>query len=76
LKEFLEILVKALVSDPGRVTITEDRDGDETLLEIDVDKADRGRVIGKKGRTIDALRVVLQAVGDRKGLFVDVEVVD
>jgi predicted RNA-binding protein YlqC (UPF0109 family) len=75
-KELLETLVSALVSDPTHVRIVEHRDGDESLFEIDVDPKDRGRVIGKRGRTVEALRVLLSAAGDRKGLVVDVEVLD
>jgi predicted RNA-binding protein YlqC (UPF0109 family) len=75
-KELLETLVSALVSDPSRVVVVEHREGEETIFEIDVDPPDRGRVIGKRGRTVDALRVLLAAAGDRKGRIVDVEVLD
>jgi predicted RNA-binding protein YlqC (UPF0109 family) len=75
-KELLEILVCGLVSDPTHVRIVEQRDGEESVFEVDCDPADRGRVIGKRGRTVEALRVLLSAVGERKGRTVDVEVLD
>ena len=76
MKELLETIVKALVDDPSTVFVTEEREGDEIIFEIDCDPDDRGRVIGRKGRTIEALRALLGATGERKGQIVDVEVMD
>jgi predicted RNA-binding protein YlqC (UPF0109 family) len=76
MKELLEMLVHALVDKPNLVQVTEHLEGDESIYEIECDQADKGRIIGKRGRTIDALRALLGAVGDRRGQVVDVEVLD
>jgi predicted RNA-binding protein YlqC (UPF0109 family) len=75
-KALLETLVRALVQDPSRVEVVEHTEGEEILFEIDVNPSDRGRVIGRKGRTVEALRALLGAAGDRRGKFVDLEVLD
>lgn len=76
MKELVETLVRALVQEPEKVSVTEQREGEDIIYEIDCDPSDRGRVIGKKGRTIDALRTLVAATGERKGLVVDLEVMD
>jgi predicted RNA-binding protein YlqC (UPF0109 family) len=76
MKELLEMLVLALVDKPDDVQLSEHREEDETIFEIDCDPSDRGRIIGKRGRTIDALRALMGAAGDRRGEIVDVEVLD
>ena len=76
MKELLETIVRALVDDPLTVHVTEERDGEAIIFEIDCDPEDRGRVIGRKGRTIEALRALLGATGERRGQIVDVEVLD
>ena len=72
----LETLARELVDDPGRVSVTERVDGDVVRLSLRVAQADRGRVIGRGGRTADALRALLGAVAQRNGKTCSVEVVD
>ena len=56
-------LIKRLVSQPDEVEVVE-KPGDETnVFEVKVAKEDMGRVIGKKGRIIDALRTIVFAFG-------------
>jgi predicted RNA-binding protein YlqC (UPF0109 family) len=69
-------LVRELVHEPGRVQVRERRDGQSVLLEIGVDTDDRGRVIGRGGRTVDALRTVLDAVARWQGRSCRVEILD
>ncbi|HET7293528.1 MAG TPA: KH domain-containing protein [Vicinamibacteria bacterium] len=76
LKELLETFARALVSRPGEVRVTQIEDEEGILLELEVAEEDKGRVIGRRGRTADALRTVLDAVAERQGTQCDVEVVD
>ena len=62
-RELVEYIAKALVDNPDAVEVTES-DRDENTLELRVDTEDRGKVIGRKGRTAHAIRVLLSATND------------
>lgn len=60
-QKLVEGLVKALVENPDQVLI-KPIEGDSTIvLEVQVNQEDTGKVIGKKGRTINALRTIVRA---------------
>jgi len=67
LKELLAALARALVTEPEQVAVHESEERGRTLLELEVSPGDRGRVIGRGGRTAAALRTVLDAVAARNG---------
>ena len=71
MKAAVEMIVKALVDDVEAVDVREiDRNG-TTLLEVRVAPTDMGKVIGKQGRTVRALRSLAHAVSlKRKHRFV------
>ncbi len=74
MKELLQALAEELVDDPDGVEVRErERDG-VVELELSVSRDDRGRVIGQRGRTADALRDVLEAVAARRGQSVTLEI--
>ncbi len=75
LKEFLEASIRALVDDQQAVSITEERNGSMLKYTIQVAESDRGRVIGKQGRIVNALRTVAQAVGSKNRVRVQVIVI-
>jgi predicted RNA-binding protein YlqC (UPF0109 family) len=75
LLHFLEASVRALVEDQQAVQIQEERNGSRLRYTIYVADGDRGRVIGKQGRIINALRTVAQAVGAKNRLRVQVIVI-
>jgi len=63
MRETIEMVVKALVDDPAGVEVREvERDG-TTRIEIRVAQPDMGKVIGKQGRTVRALRSLVYAGG-------------
>lgn len=66
MKALLEELIKKLVDSPDAVKIDEKIDSDVIRLKIKVDPADVGKVIGKKGQTISALRTYFKAVGAKE----------
>jgi hypothetical protein len=76
MQAYLEFVVKGLVQRPEAVTVTPvDRDG-ITIYELRVDPADVGKVIGRQGMTIHAIRSLLQAGSARKGLRCSVDIVE
>jgi uncharacterized protein len=77
LKELLEFLARTLVDEPDQVEVEEFEEDDETIvLELHVAEPDRGKVIGRHGRTVKALRGIMRAGGTKEGKRVLVEVVD
>ena len=71
-KELVEYVVKQLVNKPDAASVSVSKVNDTTLLEISVDEADRGKVIGRSGQTIKALRMLVSAiVSDDKKVMVD-----
>ena len=76
MKQLLAELARGLVDEPERVRVIEHAEDGGVFLELEVAPADRGRVIGKHGRTADALRTLLDAVARQRGMHCDVEVVD
>ena len=75
MKEMLTLFAQGLVKDAARVSVRERSEGNVVRFEIEVAPQDRGRVIGRGGRTVEALRTVLQAVAARRGMSYSLEVV-
>lgn len=65
LKELIEYVARALVDIPEKVVVNEVVGEQTTVIELDVDSTDRGKVIGKQGKTARALRVILNAASTK-----------
>jgi len=76
LKELLEYLAKSLVNDPDDVHVVVTETDTTVVLELSVAKDDIGKVIGKQGRIVRALRTIVKASAARDGKRVIVEIVD
>ncbi len=64
MKEAVELIVRALVQDAESVDVREiERDRTTTIIELRVAQTDMGKVIGRQGRTVKALRSLLHAAG-------------
>jgi predicted RNA-binding protein YlqC (UPF0109 family) len=74
--QLLEFLVRSLVDEPGVVTVETVEEDDATVLELRVADDDAGQVIGRRGRTIGALRTVMRAAGASQDRRVLVDLVD
>lgn len=70
-KNIVEYLVKEIVEKPESVIVQETKKGDLDVIEITVDPSDRGKVIGREGQTIKALRVLINTIliSDKKILI-------
>ncbi|MBW6458506.1 MAG: KH domain-containing protein [FCB group bacterium] len=67
MKEFVESIVKRLVDNPDEVEVTKVESENNTIYELRVAQGDLGKVIGKHGRTAQALRTLLTAVSAKAG---------
>jgi uncharacterized protein len=76
MQEFLEYIVKGLVQNPGAVTITPVEHGGSTVYELRLDPSDVGKIIGRQGATINAIRSLLMAGSAKKGVRCSVEIVE
>jgi predicted RNA-binding protein YlqC (UPF0109 family) len=63
MKTLVEYIVTALVDEPDQILIAERSGRNTTIIELAVAKEDIGKVIGKEGRTINAIRTILNAAG-------------
>ena len=75
MKHLLEVIAKALVDQPDKVTVTEKETADAVVLELHVAEGDMGKVIGKQGRIAKAIRSVVKAASSKDNKRVDVEIV-
>jgi predicted RNA-binding protein YlqC (UPF0109 family) len=75
-QQFVEYIVKSLVSKPDEVSIERRIDEKGVLLELTVDPEDLGRVIGKRGATAQSLRTLLRALGTKNDARYNLKIVD
>jgi predicted RNA-binding protein YlqC (UPF0109 family) len=76
MKAILEAIVKSLVDAPQEVCITEIA-GDKTVIfELRCNAKDVGKIIGKSGKTVGAMRTLLNSIAAREGRKAILEVVD
>lgn len=75
-QQFVEYIVKSLVSKPEAVIIERRIDEKGVLLELTVDPEDLGRVIGKRGATAQSLRTLLRALGTKNDARYNLKIVD
>ena len=76
MKELLTYIVRSLVDKPDEVSVAEREEYGETIYEVRVADGDMGKVIGRQGRVVREIRILMKAVAQRKGKKVSVEVLD
>ena len=76
MQEFLEYVVKGLVQHPEAVSVTPVERAGATVYELRMDSADVGKIIGRQGVTINAIRSLLLAGSAKKGIRCSVEIVE
>mgnify|MGYP003590575029 CR=1 FL=1 len=75
-QQFVEYIVKSLVSNPDAVVVTRTIDEKGVLLELTVDPEDLGRVIGKRGSTAQSIRSLLRALGTKNDARYNLKIID
>ena len=76
MKELLTYIIQSLVDNPDKVTVDEHEDRSGTVFEVRVADGDMGKVIGRQGRIVRQIRVLMKAVAQRQGKKVSVEILD
>lgn len=77
MKEFIEYIVKQLVDKPEQVKVEETNSDQNTFeIKIEVDKNDIGKVVGKQGKNVNALRTLLTAVAAKEKHRATLQVVE
>ena len=76
MKEFLAYIVKNLVDKPEEVHLKEVQGTNTIIYELTVAKGDIGKIIGKEGRTIKAIRTLLVSVASRDNVKVSLEIME
>lgn len=73
-KEFLEYMVKAIVSNPDKVSVDRTVDEMGVLLTLKIDPSDMGYVIGRRGQTAQAIRTLLKIVGAKNQARINLKI--
>lgn len=76
MQAFVEYVVKGLVDRPDAVTVTPVERNGMTIYELRLHPTDAGKVIGREGATIQAIRALLQVGGAKQGLRCALELVE
>lgn len=76
MKEFIEYVVKHLIKNPESLSIEIVENDDKLVFQIRVKDSDLGQVIGRKGRTVFALRILVNALAAKEGKRAIVEILE
>ena len=76
MEELIEFMAKAMVDNPQQVEVTEIAGRDTSVFELKVAKEDIGKIIGKKGRNAQAMRLILNAASAKLRKRVVLEIID
>lgn len=75
-KDFLEFVVKSIVTQPDQVEVTRTVDSMGVLLTLKVGKDDMGKVIGRSGQTAKSIRILLRVIGSKTNTRVNMKIVE
>ncbi|MDH3555597.1 MAG: KH domain-containing protein [Deltaproteobacteria bacterium] len=76
MKELVEFMAKALVDNPAQVEVTEIAGRDTSVIQLKTAKEDIGKIIGKKGRNAQAMRIILNAASGKLRKHVVLDIID
>jgi predicted RNA-binding protein YlqC (UPF0109 family) len=76
MKEAVEKIVKGIVENPDSVEVSEIADGKNVKIEVRVADGDMGRIIGREGRTVKAIRSLLFFAGQKQGKRFQLDLID
>ena len=74
MRDMVEYVAKALVSNPDAVEVTQEEKGNRIVLHLQVDDGDKGKVIGRSGRVAESLRSLLRVAAVKANTRVLLEI--
>ena len=74
MKELVEYIAKAIADNPDAVVVTETEEEDRVLIRLEVAPEDKGKVIGREGRVVQAIRTLLRVAAVKKGTRATLEI--
>ena len=75
-EQFVDFVVRSLVDHPESVHVTTEQNDRAMLIKVTCEKKDIGKIIGRQGKTISAIRALANGAGGRLGQRINVEVLD
>lgn len=76
MEELIATIARALVDQPDQVSVAEIKGSHSSVLELKVAKSDMGKIIGKNGRTAQAIRTILSAASGKTGARYVLEILE
>ncbi|MDP6583750.1 MAG: KH domain-containing protein [Anaerolineales bacterium] len=74
IKEFVEYIVKSLVSNHEHILVNVSEEQGTVTVNVNVAQEDMGRIIGRKGRTVNSIRSLLRVLGSERGMRVELDI--
>ena len=74
MKDLVEYIAKSLVTDPEQVEVESYQTSSGFTLTLRVSDADKGRVIGRRGRVVNAIEALLRVMGTREGGRINIDI--
>lgn len=74
MKDLVEYIAKSLVTDPEQVEVESYQTSSGFTLALRVSDADKGRVIGRRGRVVNAIETLLRVIGTREGVRINIDI--
>jgi len=74
MKELVEYIAKVIADNPDAVIVTESEEDDRVVIRLEVAPEDKGKVIGRDGRVVQAMRTLLRVAAVKKGTRASLEI--
>ena len=74
MKELIEYITRAIADNPDAVVVTESEEEDRIVIRLEVAPEDKGKVIGREGRVVQAMRTLLRVAAVKRGTRASLEI--
>ena len=74
MKELIEYIAKTIADNPEQVSVTETEEDGRVTIRLEVATEDKGKIIGRQGRVVQAMRTLLRVAAVKQGTRVNLEI--